>query len=1382
MVAGPIGGGGRAIIGGRVQLLGVPQFTAASNQVISGFNDMGRAAGNLSKGVGNLRFGAFIGQSLGPIRAFARLPIALDAVTGSILAATAAVVGFTAEFEKTTAAVAAFGNVSVESLGDLSTQVLELSRHFAVSANDIQKANVALLKAGAEVDDLEKGLTRAVLMLNLASQGEVSVASGAEIVVQALKAFRLNFEDASRIVNVFVGAAQTSSATFGDLVTQFKQAIPVMALSGFTFEETAASIAVLNNAGLRGSVAGTALRNAILSLSSPTKGAAEMMNKYRISLDTSQGETVAMVQFVGQLTKAFGDEAVASGKITEAERRHALSTIFNTREVLSAITLALQGVENYRKQLALVQAVEAETIARSLQQNLISQIQILGNQLVAFAISVGREFVPTLTRFSVALNEFVRSIPLSTFRNIGVEIDKVVKLADPRAAQIFLNMGSGLLVLAQGLLAVVSVAGRLAGEFISWVTHGGDAVDIIVEITANLGAFYTVLGVTAQAIAVFVDGAVDSIVAWANIHSKSMDHASDANRRFGPSMVETFDVFDRVVGFLVDGLFNFAKFWTETWLLLGQTGVQNWAASLRLMGELTAKALKFIADRLTDFANFVGSIPLFSGLVPAQFGIQRFAIDTSNLLNDMSVSASTASKQSSGALDKLANDFKHVRNNARNGIDGLRKDLDNLAPAVNKAGVAAVDAFEAEAEKARARTRAWMEDLRKVGQGYREVEDAHDRWRRAMAHNIKADIASGAGLGAEPPIALPDIDPGKALKGAAEDVDKIADRIRELLSDIPGMTQELADFLAGIVKDFPERLGPMVNALKAAKGQIGEMVLLRRDMLKTDIEIMATEERIGVLEAQQNKVEIQQALAVIGFDRQLLQIRHQLLEIDMQEAPLREALVLIERQISDLQKENLVLTRQRIQLEIDLIPLRKQIQTIEDQIQETQRENFNLRREQNSLEQQALPIRRQILELENAITDVVDKRGQLLRRREEILSEIGVESIQTQIENTQRELDEAWEKFNVPEILRLEEVKTELNESLVAAQDELKGVQAEQRKVGREEELATIELELQKVALEEALKPIERRLELLSSTQEQQNLLNELTRIGLEEQKRLLEDLVKPIQDKLNAIQEEVQLETLRNQLVITFLEEERRAIEAQLRPLEDQRRAIELVSKQIEFLRAEASLEFEERKLQIQEMILGEKLRQAELEETKRQQNLVFRDLVLNFIEAMTQSGAFTRDESLEVAKRLRLWDDQIAKLIENINEFTRLEGEAKKAADAIAAIERDVTITITTVHRDVFQTGGGTAPSSDSGNTPHFQSGGIVPGRRGEPRLITAHGGELIVPVSSVAARETINNNRTIINNFNTTYEVNPQYNQVQSPVQLRDDLRAMVMMSRI
>lgn len=800
--------------------------------------------------------------------------------------------------------------------------------------------------------------------------------------------------------------------------------------------------------------------------------------------------------------------------------------------------------------------------------------------------------------------------------------------------------------------------------------------------------------------------------------------------------------------------------------------------------------------------------------------------------------------------------------------------------------------------------------------------------------------------------------------------------IQAALSDIPGAGKELASFLANIAKDAPQRLAPMIAAIRSVKTQIAQTTLAARDLARTNSAIAASNKRLAVLQAQAGRIEIQQALAVLGYDRQILSLRFQTQAIDVQMFPLRDAIEKIDRQISDLARENLGLVREQLKLQQQMLPLRSAIEDIEHEINklqrpnleaakaiakielqmlplqqrradidaeiaELQRVNYNLVQQRLSVEIRALPIRqaaerlelamqrihtnnlglvqkrlqqeyellkprREIAALEREITGLVSRQVDLTRSRDELIAQQGVAVLEDQLSA----IETAMASSDGGGDAGLQEAHAGVTAQLEIEKKALEQLERAHQRQGRAEEITRLGLEIRKAAIEDQIQPmvdqvaiiteqetaftalaeiqrtvyeiqqqalkdillsydaqllaiqqtgdaetLRRDLE-VSFLQERQQLIDiilaslereakiiqdaialetkrrEITIIGLEQERLKLIELLEPLEKKFDITQRLMDEEKLRNQIQITFLEEERRKLIEQLRPLEDKRKAIEREIAMIELQREAVRIQFEEQKAGIQELILQEQLKRADLEVTRIAQQEIFEELALAVFKAILDSKEFSVEEATEVSKRINLWNDEIDAVQKRVTELQALEEAAAIAAGiafgnmvtttstateaatnavegfaaetkaAIDAIPKEINIIVR--YTTIGSPGGGNGTKTDTGKGGDAGKGGAGDdGRSGgnddpgtvDPGPDTSDGdgdndggagdrneaftSTALLSATTSASRSAAGANTIIENNI--SYNVAASYANTQSPATVRHDLQALLALSR-
>ncbi|ARU88278.1 phage tail tape measure protein [Pseudomonas sp. M30-35] len=147
-------------------------------------------------------------------------------------------------------------------------------------------------------------------MLDLAKAGDSDLAQTADIASNILTGFNLQAKETGRLGDVLVGTFTRSNTNLQMLGETMKYVAPVASSVGQDIETVAAMAGKLGDAGIQGSMGGTALRAIISRLSAPPKMAAKALNQLGISAKDAQGnlrDMPTVLQEIYDKTKNMGD-------------------------------------------------------------------------------------------------------------------------------------------------------------------------------------------------------------------------------------------------------------------------------------------------------------------------------------------------------------------------------------------------------------------------------------------------------------------------------------------------------------------------------------------------------------------------------------------------------------------------------------------------------------------------------------------------------------------------------------------------------------------------------------------------------------------------------------------------------------------------------------------------------------------------------------------------------------------------------------------------------------------------------------------------------------------------------------------------------------------
>ena len=224
--------------------------------------------------------------------------------TAAIAGATAAVGAFAASsvsvgmsFDSSMSQVAATMGTTTDQIGELRDFALEMGSKTAFSATQAAEALNYMALAGYDADTSMSMLPN---VLNLAAAGNMELATASDMVTDAQSALGLSLEETTELVDMMAktsSKSNTSVQQLGDAILTIGGTAKTLA-GGTTELNTA--LGILADNGIKGSEGGTKLRNVILSLSSPTDKAAQMLEQLGDTIRfTNDGHEAIVVRYKG---------------------------------------------------------------------------------------------------------------------------------------------------------------------------------------------------------------------------------------------------------------------------------------------------------------------------------------------------------------------------------------------------------------------------------------------------------------------------------------------------------------------------------------------------------------------------------------------------------------------------------------------------------------------------------------------------------------------------------------------------------------------------------------------------------------------------------------------------------------------------------------------------------------------------------------------------------------------------------------------------------------------------------------------------------------------------------------------------------------------------
>ena len=401
------------------------------------------------------------------------LKVAAATITGTAtalagVATAAAKTG--ADFESQMSRVKAISGATGEEFEKLKAQAIELGAETSFSASQAAEGMENLAAAGFTTIETMEAMPG---LLDLAAASGEDLASSSDIAASTLRGFGLAASDAGHVADVLAENANRTNSSVAETGEAMKYVAPLARAAGLSFEETAAAIGIMANAGIQGSQAGTTLRGAISRLSKPTDDMQNAMDDLGVSFYDANGKMKSLSEQVGMLKDAM------SG-MTDEQKNSYLVTLYGQEALSGMLALINEGSDSLS---ALTGAYEvcdgsAKKAAETMQDNLSGAVE----QLKGSAESLGIVFYE---KVSGGLKEAAQSAT-----------ESVNNITDA------LTDG--------GIKSAVNVAGNeFAGLAVSAASHAPEMIDAAVSfietfasgIVNNKGKLFVAAGGIADALA-----------------------------------------------------------------------------------------------------------------------------------------------------------------------------------------------------------------------------------------------------------------------------------------------------------------------------------------------------------------------------------------------------------------------------------------------------------------------------------------------------------------------------------------------------------------------------------------------------------------------------------------------------------------------------------------------------------------------------------------------------------------------------------------------------------------------------------------------------------------------------------------------------------------
>ena len=344
----------------------------------------------------------------------------------------------------------------------LTKTAQRLGRETSFTAQQVADAMIGLGRMGFDPSEITAAIEH---VLNLSRATGTDLAESADIAANSLRIFGLEAGKMSHVADILTATANGSAQTLTDLFEGLKMAGPSAAAAGENVSELCASLGIMANMGIKGSLAGTALRKAYVQFADV---------KVQNVLRDVGVEAVDANGNLRKMAEIMRDVAAATSKMPTAERLSFMKDVFDVRGMMSGLSLA-GNIEELDKFLARLRDVsgQADETARAMDRGIGGSCRLFQSAVEGTMNAVGEALSSTLqpmvARITAAINTFTKWVEAN--KGLVTSIAATVASIGVFGAAMF-TVGTASRVLSAGVGVVSTAISGISGAFTTLCSKG----------------------------------------------------------------------------------------------------------------------------------------------------------------------------------------------------------------------------------------------------------------------------------------------------------------------------------------------------------------------------------------------------------------------------------------------------------------------------------------------------------------------------------------------------------------------------------------------------------------------------------------------------------------------------------------------------------------------------------------------------------------------------------------------------------------------------------------------------------------------------------------------------------------------------------------------
>lgn len=272
-------------------------------------------------------------------------------------------------------------------MDELNQQAINLSKSYQQSVGSIQAVQEQLASAGFDATQVLEG-TQAVLNGIDATGADATVV--ASLAANSLNAFGLQASDLTHVMDMLVVTANQTNTGIEEMAESYKYCSSAASALKVDMADVSTAIGLMSNGGLKGSEAGTAVKDMLERMTNPEFRSG--LEAIGVQVQTNNGQFIGMGKLLDQMREKMAG-------MTDMEKMDIIKGAFGSTALPGVVTLLNQTSEEWERLNNQIRNSDgvSEDAAKVLNSGLNAQMKILKNNIVACGIQFGGQLKGSLT-------------------------------------------------------------------------------------------------------------------------------------------------------------------------------------------------------------------------------------------------------------------------------------------------------------------------------------------------------------------------------------------------------------------------------------------------------------------------------------------------------------------------------------------------------------------------------------------------------------------------------------------------------------------------------------------------------------------------------------------------------------------------------------------------------------------------------------------------------------------------------------------------------------------------------------------------------------------------------------------------------------------------